>query len=335
MPAQSNALALDGVELLRHAKNLLAFSGGIDSSALFFLLLEYEINFDIAIIDYGIRQQSGEEVKHAKALAKQYDLACYTATAPKFTSHFEAHAREFRYDFFDSLMEVHGYDNLLTAHQLNDQLEWFLMRLTKGAGLAELIGLEPVSRRGNYTLVRPLLQYSKEELTAYLESTGHPYFIDESNTDEKYERNRFRKHFSDPLMAEFKQGISRSFNYLREDKKILAKGFSILHAEKELHILQLHTLASRTRAIDLALKKSGYLLSAAQRKETEKETSLVIGGEWAIEIQNDLLYIAPYVTASMPKKFREACRVLKIPPKIRAYLFQEHIDPHNLPAQGE
>lgn len=331
MPVQSNALALDGVGLLQHTKNLLAFSAGIDSSALFFLLLEYEVNFDIVIIDYGIRPQSEEEVRHAKALAKQYHIECYTVTAPKFTSHFEQNARKFRYGFFETLIEEHGYETLLTAHQLNDQLEWFLMRLTKGAGVSELIGLETISERKNYTLVRPLLKYSKEELLAYLKQNDLPCFVDESNTDEKYERNRFRKVFSDPLIAEFKEGIARSFEYLQRDKETLEKGFEPIQIEKELHILQLHDTASKTKAIDLILKKLGYLLSAAQRKEIEQETSFVIGAEWAIEIQNDLIYVAPYVTAPMPKEFKEQCRVLKIPQKIRTYLFQEEIDPLSLP----
>ncbi len=48
-------------------------------------------------------------------------------------------------------------DNLITAHQLNDQLEWLLMRLVKGAGLVELLGLAPVVERDGYRVVRPLL----------------------------------------------------------------------------------------------------------------------------------------------------------------------------------
>jgi len=332
MPYKSSQLYLDNKELLQTKKNLLAFSAGIDSSALFFLLVENNIPFDIALVNYGTREQSDAEEEHAKTLAKQYNLACYTECAPKFTSHFEQNARNFRYDFFEKLIEEHGYDNLLTAHQLNDRLEWFLMRLTKGAGVSELIGLEAVRERKNYMLVRPLLKYSKEELLTYLKQNGLPYFVDESNRDKKYERNRFRKAFSDPLIAEFKEGIARSFEYLQKDKETLEKGFEPIQVEKKLHILQLHDIASKAKAIDLTLKKLGYLLSAAQREEIEKENSLVIGGEWAIEYQNDLLYLAPYVTVPMPKEFKEQCRVLNVPQKIRAYLFQENIDPQNLPA---
>lgn len=324
-------LTLD-VSHLQEKKNLLAFSAGVDSSALFFLLLEKHIPFDIALVNYGTRDNSDTEESHAKALAKQYNLTCHIIKAPSFTTHFEQNARKFRYDFFEKLIREQDYDTLLTAHQLNDQLEWLLMRLTKGAGASELLGLKELSQREHYTLVRPLLEYSKEELLAYLQDNKYPYFVDESNSDEKYERNLFRKQFSDPLMAKYKEGIQRSFDYLRQDKACLEKAFETIYSEKELRVIKLHTHTAKVKATDIALKELGYLLSAAQRKEIEKENALVIGGEWSIELQNNLLYIAPYLTENMPKKFKEECRVKKIPSKIRPYIFKENISPSRLTA---
>jgi len=312
-------------------KNLLAFSAGVDSSALFFLLLDNNIPFDIALVNYGTRSDSDKEETHAKALAEKYDLTCHTIKAPTFPTHFEKNARDFRYDFFETLIKEHGYDTLLTAHQLNDQLEWLLMRLTKGAGLSELIGLERVSQRKNYILIRPLLEYTKDELLEYLETNRYPYFIDESNSEVKYERNLFRKQFSDPLMEKYKEGIKRSFDYLRKDKESLEKEFETIYTEKELRVIKLHTDTVKVKAVDLALKELGYLLSASQRLEIEKEESLVIGGEWAVELQRDHLYISPYVTTDMPKEFKEQCRVKRIPSKIRPYLFQEKINIQILP----
>jgi tRNA(Ile)-lysidine synthase len=310
---------------LKNSKNLLAFSAGVDSSALFFLLLEHNIKFDIAIVDYGVREQSKKEVMHAKALARQYKLFCHDVKAPQFESHFEEKARTFRYEFFDALVTAEGYDNLLTAHQLNDQLEWFLMRLTKGAGVSELLGLDPCSQRKNYTLVRPLLEHSKQELLSYLQSHHYPYFIDESNNDEKYERNQFRAQFSNALLTHYKEGIQRSFHYLKEDKALLTSQFQILFNEKLLYIIKLSTPKIKAKASDMILKQLGYLLSASQRKEISHKESLVIGGLWAIEQKNDLLYIAPYLKTEMTKAFKEACRISKIPSKIRPYLFKEKI----------
>lgn len=325
MYSEEVMLNLD-ITQLQNKKNLLAFSAGIDSSALFFLLLENNIKFDIAIVDYGLREQSKKEVTHAKALAKKYKLFCHAIKAPKFESNFEKQARDFRYEFFESLITIEGYDNIITAHQLNDQLEWLLMRLTKGAGLSELLGLDALSQRENYTLVRPLLSISKEELLQYLKINDLPYFIDESNNDEKYERNKFRKQFSNALMSEYNEGIKRSFNYLHKDKEMLESGFETIYSQKSLRILKLHNPLSKVKAIDLTLKTLGYLLSAAQRKEIEQKNSVVIGGEWAIETKNDLLYISPYMTADMPKAFKEQCRKKEIPAKIRPYLYKENLN---------
>jgi len=316
--------------ILQDNKNLLAFSAGVDSSALFFLLLEEKIDFDIALVNYNLRANSIKEELHAIELAKKYHLKCYTTQAPSFENNFEKNARDFRYDFFDKIISENSYNNLLTAHQLNDQLEWFLMRLTKGAGTSELLGLEPVSKRKNYTILRPLLNNSKEELLEYLELNSFPYFIDKSNFEEKYERNIFRKNFSDKLLAQYKEGIKRSFEYLREDKKKLFAGYKEVFKYKKMYILSYKEDAQISRLVDKYLKILGYLLSRNQRKELKRDSSLVFGGLWAVEIKNNYIYISPYLKISMPKVFKELCRTLKIPSKIRAYIYQEQINPKDL-----
>jgi tRNA(Ile)-lysidine synthase len=182
-----------------------------------------------------------------------------------------------------------------------------------------------MSQKKNYSLLRPLLGFSKEELLHYLQKHDYPYFIDESNSNEKYERNRFRKQFSDAFILEYKEGVSRSFAYLLQDKEIFENNFETIYTYKQLHIIKLHNLATKVKASDLTLKKLGYLLSASQRTEIEKENSLVIGGKWAIELQDDLLYIAPYINSTIPKRFKEKYRTQKIPNKIRPYCYTINI----------
>ena len=324
---KSFALEEELTSYLLPKKNLLAFSAGIDSSALFFLLIKNNVSFDIAIVDYGMRPESKDEVAHAQALANQYGIKCHTIKAPIFESNFESQARTFRYTWFESLIAEHGYETLLTAHQLNDQLEWFLMRLSRGAGLDELIGMEPIQNRSGYTLVRPLLGFSKAELLGYLMEHNHPYFIDESNQDERFERNRFRKHFSDPLIEQYGEGIARSFDYLRHDHALLATGFREIYHHKQLRILHLDNPRYASKAADKTLKYLGYLLSAAQREAIANNASIIVGRKWVVTYKDCLLWVAPYVTVTMPKTFKEQCRRLNIPQKIRPYLYQEEIDP--------
>ena len=324
-------MRIQDISSLAQSSNLLAFSAGVDSSALFFLLIEHKVPFDIAIVDYGVRPESQEEVAHAQSLARKYSLKCHTISAPAFASDFESQARAFRYQWFESLMVKHGYETLLTAHQLNDRLEWFLMRLSKGAGLSELAGMAPREDWRGYTLVRPLLDVPKSDLLAYLKQNDYPYFVDASNRDIRYERNRFRKTFADPLIEEFGEGIGRSFAYLAHDKALLESGFSLVFQEKELHLVHLEHPDLAPKAADKTLKHLGYLLSAAQRQEIADHTGIVLADRWAIERSNTHLWIAPWRTASMPKPFKERCRTLGIPPKIRPYLYEEGIDPAVIP----
>ena len=71
------------VEEMRSRQNLLAFSGGVDSSALFFLLLESGIEFDMAMVDYGLRPEREREIAYARELSARYDKRLFLHTAPK------------------------------------------------------------------------------------------------------------------------------------------------------------------------------------------------------------------------------------------------------------
>ncbi len=319
---------------LQEGKNLLAFSAGVDSSALFFLLLEHNITFDIALVNYGTRESSNAEESYAKKLASLYGLRVHTVRAPRFESRFEEQARAFRYRYFESLIEEHGYGNLLTAHQLNDRLEWFLMRLVRGAGVSELLGMESVTERTaptgtHYRLIRPLLGYTKEELLHYLDSNHHRYFFDESNKNMKYERNLFRHRWSDSLIEAYSGGIKRSFSYLERDKRRLTGDIELLHAGEQLRIVRV-VPSQRLYAADRYLKELGYLLSGAQRGDLSTHTSTVIGGIWAVEYSGGILYIAPYLKEPMPKVYKERCRIAGIPPKIRPYCYVSGLSPEEI-----
>ena len=199
--------------MLQGKKNLLAFSAGVDSTALFFILLKNNINFDIAIVNYNTREQSQEELKYAEELASVHNLKCHALNAAKIDKNFEAQAREIRYNFFEELINEYSYDNLITAHHLGDRLEWMLMQFCKGAGCAELVGMQEEQQRDNYTLVRPLLHIDKQELLKFLNADNIKYFEDESNEDEDIKRNSFRHNYSTPLLEKYLSGIKKSFDY--------------------------------------------------------------------------------------------------------------------------
>ena len=317
---------------VKESKNLLAFSAGIDSSALFFLLLEKDIDFDIAIVNYNTRDESKEEFQYAKDLAKKYNKKIfYKEVELQSKSNFEKTARDIRYSFFKEIIQNNNYEILITAHQLNDKLEWFLMQLSKGAGLIELIGFNEFEIKDTYKIYKPLLTISKEELENYLKKRDIKYFIDSSNRDEKYKRNYFRHNFSDRFLDEYKDGIINSFNYLQEDIESLNfKNKAIIEVEELEVFKNLDDDNLNIRVIDLSLKKRGILLSKAQRKEILKQKSIVISNKISITIENDYIWVCPKSLKTMDKKFKEKCRILKIPKNIRAYVKEKEIEVKNL-----
>ena len=314
--------------VIKNQKNLLAFSAGVDSTALFFLLLKQNIPFDIAIVDYNLRVQSKEEISYAKELALKYNKKIFVKDVKlESNSNFEKTARDIRYKFFEKIILENFYENLITAHQLNDKLEWFMMQLSKGAGLVELIGFNEFEQKENYKIYKPLLNITKDELEIYLKENNHKYFIDNSNFDEKYKRNYFRHNFSNKFLEEFKAGTKKSFEYLQNDLNSLNIQNEPIKKIEELEIfLNQKDDNLNIRTIDLSLKKRGVLLSSAQRNEILKQKEITISHKINISILENYIWIAPNCNESMDKKSKESYRTNKIPKNIRAYIFSKNID---------
>lgn len=308
------------LSFLKKGRNLLAFSYGSDSSALFHFLVQKKIDFDLVMINYKTRKNSDLEEQKAKELALEFHKKIFIKSAPVIKGNFEKEARDFRYDFFEKICLEQNYDNLVLAHHLNDQLEWFLMQLSRGAGLVEILGMQEYEKRQNYTLLRPLLFASKDEILSYLKENDIFYFQDESNENEKYFRNYIRKNFSNAFVSKFHQGLKRSFFYLDKDRKKLYD----LESIKEIQGLMI--CPKNESLIAKAVKMKGLLLSAAQRKEFLKG-DCVLGGKIGIVYKDEKVIVFKYeICQKLPKEFKEACRVAKIPRLLRAYLYNHKID---------
>ncbi len=311
------------ISFLKDKKNLLAFSAGGDSTALFFLLLENDLPFDIAIVNYNRREQAKEEVTYAKALAKRYKKLCFVLDAPKITKNFEAYARKIRYDFFETLIKEHGYDTLLTAHHLGDRLEWFLRQLCKGSGCVELAGMQKMQTRNGYTLIRPLLDVTKEEILAYLKQNSIVYFHDETNDDETYERNFFRHNFAAPLLKRYAKGVKQSFSYIDEDISSLCDTTPFALIGDFAYKQATNPLADM-RSIDRFFKQNDHSITANEKTLLKQMENTLIARKYLVVFYKGYIFIAPYDTTQerMPKDFKEECRKLAIEPKLRHYLYR-------------
>jgi len=311
------------LKLLQNTKNLLAFSGGVDSSALFFLLTQHNIEFDIAIVDYGLRKQSKEEVKYAQEVAKKYNSTCHILIAPKLENNFEAKAREIRYEFFEKLIKEHSYKTLLTAHHLGDRFEWMIMQFCKGAGCAEMAGMQKKEDKSFYTLLRPLLHLDKQELLSFLDKNNLKYFQDETNFDENIKRNSFRHNITNPLLAKYLNGIKKSFSYIDEDRKELVQDTKPNTIDEFAYFQTSNNKRADIFAIDKYLKTKFHMPSASERELLKTQKTVVLGRKFVVNQEHGYIFITPYKNQNlyMPKEFKEQMRVLKVEPKLRPYLY--------------
>lgn len=306
---------------LREGKVLLAYSGGADSTALFHLLLEHGIDFDIAHVNYHTRPASDDEAEAAESKARSYSLVCHTHSAPPFGSDFERRAREERYRFFGHLMETYGYRYLLTAHQLNDRLEWMLMQLCRGAGLPEMLGIRSMDERDGIRILRPLLEWDRQAIETYLHERSIAWSEDESNADDRYTRNRFRHRMAAPLMREYSDAIRRSFRYLEEDADALIEPMTFRCIGGLCYAPLPAGRRSLVAGIDRQLKSMGHLLRSGEKEQLKHADTLVVGRRYVIACEGGYAFIAPYrANGMMGKEFREECRTLGIHPKLRGYL---------------
>ena|GEM_PF-400212 len=303
------------------APALLAFSGGIDSSALFHWLNLHKFPFDIALVNYKTRRESDKEMERALQLGKMYGKRVYVTFCklPKFS---ENGARRCRYRFFYRLMEEYKYQTLILAHQLNDRLEWFLMELGKGAGVVEMVAMEEWEKRERFWIWRPFAFWSRREILEYLHHYKIPYSVDTTNQDLNFHRNFIRHTFADKFLSLYEKGVKKSFHYLERDKSELLPEIKEIG---KVYFFPIGTPWKNLRGVDRIAKRLGVIMSASQRREILRQGFKgVISGKVAVDHNAKLIFVAPFVKISLGK-IREKCRQLGIPPKIRGYVVKENL----------
>lgn len=176
-------------------KILLAISGGVDSMVMLDLFGKTGFEITIAHCNYQLRgadsdadQQLVEDVAKVKKIpiyAKTFDTEQYSG---EHKVSIQMAARELRYEWFQELASERGYSCIATAHHKNDVLETVLLNVTKGTGLAGLHGIKP--RVGS--TIRPLLFATKAEIVGYAKDAELVWREDNSNNENKYQRNAIR-----------------------------------------------------------------------------------------------------------------------------------------------
>ncbi len=176
-----------------------AVSGGPDSMALAFLsnLLANETRCRIyfLLVDHGIRKNSEKEAVQVKKLLKKNRINLQILkNRKKISKNIQKNARDLRYDLLVEFCRKNRVRFLLTAHHKDDQVETFLIRLSRGSGVE---GLSSMSQSTNLKygikLVRPLLEFKKSALKHIANKVFEKTIKDPSNKNRKFLRTNIRE----------------------------------------------------------------------------------------------------------------------------------------------
>ena len=212
----------------------LAVSGGPDSMAMLMLAqAAFPGQALAATVDHGLRSASADEAamvaSYCAAAGIAHDIL-NIAVPPDAGDNIQSWARQERYVLLERWAVEAGAASLATAHHADDQAETFLMRAARGSGLPGLaavrarrgIDIETAGHLQKLALVRPLLGWRHQELRAMAIAEAVPFVDDPSNSDERFDRTRFRRLLAEAPWIDPVQ-IGRSAAHLAEiDADMLA-----------------------------------------------------------------------------------------------------------------
>lgn len=205
---------------------LLGVSGGIDSIVMFHLFRIAGIKFGVAHCNFGLRgNESDHDEEFVSRLAENYNILFFSKRfetqkiADNEGISIQMAARDLRYEWFEEIRNTKKYDYIAIAHNSDDQIETFMLNLTRGTGIKGLSGIKTKHDK----IIRPLLFASRNEIEEFATKNNFLYREDSSNSSIKYHRNKIR-HKIIPDLEEinpnFRNTMIDNIKRLKDTEKI-------------------------------------------------------------------------------------------------------------------
>ncbi len=205
---------------------LVAYSGGIDSGCLLYLLNKFKNNIKIKLaafyLNHLIRSEIEieAEIELIRRICTNYDIPFKTAkadiikTAKEHGLSIEDTARRIRYRLLHETAVSLDCNKIAVAHHLDDSAETIILKIIKGASPSSTGGIAPALKK----IIRPLMFASKAGIEAYAALKNIDFSIDSTNAEEKYERNFVRTKIM-PLIKEINHNFTTAVSNFYEIQK--------------------------------------------------------------------------------------------------------------------
>lgn len=274
-------------------KWVVAVSGGCDSMTLLDQCVKAKVDVIAAHVNYQKRDSARRDMDLVLEYCKQHSVPCYVRLSHfEGKGNFQAYARDFRYAFFNELVDEHGCEGVLVAHQLDDLIETYLIQKERKQ-IPVTYGLERETLINNLRIVRPLLSISKQDCRMYCLNHHVPFGDDESNFTDDYLRNRLRHQIVEKMSLDEKHEMAKMIHDKNEEKRNVddyAKR-TAMHAGDELKVSELLALDERESVLRqwLILQEGGSNHSRAFIKQLFQRMNKT--GNWCADLsENKRLY---------------------------------------------
>jgi tRNA(Ile)-lysidine synthase len=207
---------------------MLAFSGGMDSSALAHALVRARRRLGalrLVHVDHGLQAASGDWARHCAKRARAWRVPFETLRARievRRGESPEAAARAARYALLAQALQPG--EVLVTAQHRDDQVETLLLQLFRGAGVAGLAAMPPIARFGPGRIARPCLETARAEIESYARRRGLTWIEDPSNELTRFDRNFLRHRVLPGIRARWQgvdEAVARSARHMAEAASLL------------------------------------------------------------------------------------------------------------------
>lgn len=316
---------------------VVGFSGGPDSVFLLEMLLQLkkEINFEIILvhINHLLRGENSDgdenfsleygKKKGLKVFSRRIDITTLGKTKGLTL---EEAGREARYSFFREIFNKEGANKIALAHNKDDQLETFMFRLTRGAGLEGLEGID--SKRDEY--IRPISEIYKKDIVEYLDKNGIPYRIDKTNFENEFTRNSIRldliPFIEKRYNPKFKDKLYALIEEIREVNRVLKVKLDEYLVDGKLSIEKLKKVDKYLLSKILIQYLYSYNIEVSRKKIKSAEDIIYKGGSKDISLNGEYILRKDYnfltVVKNEEKRENEEEVKLKIPGQI---VFGEYV----------
>lgn len=277
----------------KNKRYLLACSYGPDSMALFKLLLDEGYSFDVAHVNYNLREESKEEEYNLMEFCEgnqiNYNVKVIAPNSIK--GNLEEQCRNIRYSFFKSIFN--SYDALLVAHNQDDLLETYLLQ-KKRKSIVQYYGLKKVTTINGMTVIRPLLGSTKTELQKLCDDTNVPYSIDKTNLEDVHERNKIRHSIVQKMNMNKRLEMIGEIDSLNQDLETKIDNLNHMDLQN-IKVLQALDIKELAMALHIEARKlqPNAEMSMSQIKEIRK-VILSKKPNVSMAIKNELILLKEY-----------------------------------------